>query len=395
MSGNMGVALTAIVLIAAVGLVGAVGAAVIGFATSLLAFRKQQRVGRSFNAVQSGLIGLTGGFCYFAFGGQSPGAIDPGPAGISIRMLAPMVGAAGIMLLVNAMLLGGVLRITTQALLRVAILDVVRAGGLTYIGHGLVAFLFAFLWQIDGLGPVSIVLVVAPLLLAQWSIQQMLAEEDARLRTTRTLVAAVEARHPSIKGTSSAVASIAALIGEERKLRPKQLDALKFAAVLHDIGLVAPALQQSRIDGRLTAADLRQIRSHPDRGVAMIEDIDFLKESVAAIRHHHERWDGRGYPDGLAGSAIPLLARIIAVGDTYVAVRRGRADVTIDETLRILRARSGTHLDPSLVESLGRIADRGRIERKSFGLSQAVAPDHNDPGVSDLITSGHVAVTVR
>ena len=110
-----------------------------------------------------------------------------------------------------------------------------------------------------------------------------------------------------------------------------------------------------------TGDELASIARHPEHGAALIEEIAFLRDSVEAIRHHHERYDGRGYPDGLAGTTIPLFARIIAVADAFDSLtsdRPGRAALTVEQACAQLRERAGTQLDPMVVSALERVLER-------------------------------------
>jgi len=152
------------------------------------------------------------------------------------------------------------------------------------------------------------------------------------------------------------------------------------------------------VEGRHNADDGRQkdldrIRRHPHRGVEMLRSIEFLGDSITGIRHHHERWDGRGYPDGLAGEAIPLLARILAVADTFCALV---PRVGVERTVEVLRARSATQFDPECVDALVAIAasahgfatvniDPGDAAVTERGGSGPRWLDHDLPEVSDLL----------
>ena len=269
---------------------------------------------------------------------------------------------------------------------RTTALGVLRSGGLTYFGYGIVAFLFVVLWRSEGLGPVSIVLVFAPLLLAQWSIQQMFAEQTAHFRTVESLVAAVEARHPSTRGVSQATAQVASAIGDELKLRPRQAESLWFAAMLHNVGLIAPMSREVVVtQDKLSGDYISQILRHPDRSVEILERIRFLEGSVKAIRHHHERWDGRGYPDGLAREEIPLLARIISVSDAFVSVVRGSTGLPPERAVAVLEERSETQLCPHCLRALRKAVLRDRVQASVVDLGDVSGPDHDNPALSDMM----------
>ena len=140
-------------------------------------------------------------------------------------------------------------------------------------------------------------------------------------------------------------------------LSHQDTEALRFAGMLHDIGKLAIPTRVLRKADRLSDTDLLSIATHPARGVEMVRDIEFLEGSTEAILHHHERMDGRGYPAGLRGEEIPLLARIIAVADAFDSLttsRFHRDAYTVEEALAKLHERAGTQLDPSILAALER-----------------------------------------
>jgi hypothetical protein len=162
--------------------------------------------------------------------------------------------------------------------------------------------------------------------------------------------------------------------------------------MLHDIGkLAVPTRVLRRADG-LSGAELASIATHSARGVEMVRDIEFLKGSTEAILHHHERMDGRGYPDGLVGEQIPLFARIIAVADAFDSLTTSRSHrdaYSVEEAIAELHLRAGTHLDPAVVAALERalarhVWDPTRLE-PGLMATAGRAFDHDDPAASDLM----------
>jgi HD-GYP domain-containing protein (c-di-GMP phosphodiesterase class II) len=167
-----------------------------------------------------------------------------------------------------------------------------------------------------------------------------------------SLVRTLEARHPSTCGHSLRVrhyvVRLAELLGwPEAARRP-----LALAAKLHDIGKVGTPEDILNKPGVLTRAEEAVVREHPVTGERILTPIIRSRAVLAGIRGHHERWDGGGYPDGLAGERIPLLARVIAVADCFDALtsyRSYRDPLPRREALEILRAGAGTQFDPALV----------------------------------------------
>ncbi|MCI0461183.1 MAG: response regulator [Gemmataceae bacterium] len=172
------------------------------------------------------------------------------------------------------------------------------------------------------------------------------------LSAINSLVRTLEARHPSTCGHSLRVRRYAGRLAEALGWSPRERKQLSLAAKLHDIGKVGLPEGILNKPDVLTAAEWEAMRQHPVIGERILTPILHSRSVLAAIRGHHERWDGTGYPDGLAGEAIPLLARVIAVADCFDALtstRSYRAPLPRAEALELLRAGSGTQFDPTLV----------------------------------------------
>ena len=256
----------------------------------------------------------------------------------------------------------------------------------------MIGFLFVVLWIPAGVGPFSAVLILAPLFTARWAFVQYGDEQRAHARTLSALVAAVETKDPYARGHSDRVALLCDLMAGSLSLNHQDTEALRFAGMLHDIGRLAIPTRVLRRPDSLSAAELASMATHPERGVEMVRDIEFLAGSIEAIRHHHERMDGRGYPGGLSGEQIPLFARVIAVADAFdllTTARSHRDAHTVEDAMAELHRRAGSHLDPSIVVALEKGLARQEWEstRLEPGVMAAVgrAFDHDDPAASDLM----------
>ncbi len=199
--------------------------------------------------------------------------------------------------------------------------------------------------------------------------------EDSRkvlLSTIKSLVAAIDARDPYTVGHSERVARLAVAIGRELGLSYRDLEDLQVAAQLHDIGklTVRDAILTKR--DRLAAAEWDMVMQHPDHGAEMVGHLPEMERVISGIRHHHERYDGKGYPRGIAGSDIPLSARIIAVADSFDAIISRRpyrpgTTWTVQQVLEELEASAGSHYDPMVCRALSRAWKQGKVDEAAMG----------------------------
>jgi response regulator RpfG family c-di-GMP phosphodiesterase len=168
-----------------------------------------------------------------------------------------------------------------------------------------------------------------------------------------TLAETIEAAVGSSWGHGSRVAGLSCALGAELGLPLLELESLEWAALLHDVGEVAVGREVLRQPEALGDSDIAAIYAHATIGWQILRRIPAAHSSLLAVRHHHERFDGRGYPDGLRGEQIPLHGRIIAVADVFDALatdRPYRKALSIDECVRRLEEARGGHLDAELVD---------------------------------------------
>ncbi len=178
------------------------------------------------------------------------------------------------------------------------------------------------------------------------------------------LANAIEVRNEYTRGHVERVTAYALLLADQLGWQGKRLEALRFGAILHDIGKIHIPENILTKRGPLSAAEWGEIKRHPINGAEMIRDIPYLTLAVPAVRHHHERYDGTGYPDGLAGEAIPLEARIVTVADGLDAMtitRSYRTAMTLAQACEEILQNSGTQFDPLVVEAFRRAWDSHEI----------------------------------
>jgi HD-GYP domain-containing protein (c-di-GMP phosphodiesterase class II) len=145
------------------------------------------------------------------------------------------------------------------------------------------------------------------------------------------------------------------MIGQAMALDAGALHTLKLAALLHDIGLLMLPLRLAADRGFVESESYVAIQNHPRHGALLLEPFSFLRDASTIIAHHHERWDGAGYPYGIRGPFIPLGARILSIADAFDAIRIPEVSNHAARNaiaLRILRVASGTQFDPELVDVL-------------------------------------------
>jgi HD-GYP domain-containing protein (c-di-GMP phosphodiesterase class II) len=162
----------------------------------------------------------------------------------------------------------------------------------------------------------------------------------------------LESVEPSLRGHSERVSVLASVIGRHLGLSEAELRTLMHAARLHDVGKAAIDAELLRRNGPLSHGEERRVSLHPLLGEEMVRPYGLPADGLAAIRHHHERWDGTGFPDRLAGEAIPLFARIIAIANAYDGWTMGTGDrqtLSHDQALDRLGRLAGSHFDPRLV----------------------------------------------
>jgi HD-GYP domain-containing protein (c-di-GMP phosphodiesterase class II) len=178
--------------------------------------------------------------------------------------------------------------------------------------------------------------------------------------TVRALANAVEARDAYTGRHAERVAAYGLEIASAAGLDIADTPEMEFGFLLHDVGKVAVPDAILFKEAGLTREEYALIRKHPTTGWEILREIDFLGEAKLVVRHHHERWDGTGYPDALRGEDIPLAARIFSVADTLDALtttRPYRLASPFAEARQIIEAAAGTQFDPWVVEAYGRVPD--------------------------------------
>jgi putative nucleotidyltransferase with HDIG domain len=178
---------------------------------------------------------------------------------------------------------------------------------------------------------------------------------------TNALVKAVDAKDPYTKEHSQNVSATSVEIATGMGLSEIEIEVIKYAGLLHDVGKIAVSQEILVKKEPLTREEYELLKKHPVIGVNILKDIRFLEKEIPIILHHHERFDGKGYPHGLKGREIPVGARILAVSDAFDAMTSGRGykdKVSLEKTIGELKRGSGTQFAPDVVEVFVKILEK-------------------------------------
>lgn len=202
-------------------------------------------------------------------------------------------------------------------------------------------------------GAGGVILFFIPLLLARYSFKLYIDMRNNYMDTVKALINAIEAKDPYTSGHAARVRNYSVNIAKSLQLSEKKIERIRTAALLHDIGKIGIDDNILKKCGKLTDKEYAAIKNHPTIGAEIIKDVGFLKDSMDIVKHHHERFDGKGYPDGLKGDEIPIEASILMLADSFDAMttdRPYRKAMSIEEAIQEIIINSGTQFNPEIVE---------------------------------------------
>jgi putative nucleotidyltransferase with HDIG domain len=314
-----------------------------------------------FNGADATISAGLAGICYESLG-ANPGIID---LNSSIVAMIAVFTAMIVYILVNAVIMSILMHLITgenffsnfynniawvvKDYLAMAPLAVIMA--LAYINYKIAGILIFF----------------GPLLFARYSFKLYIDMKNIYIDTVKSLSQAVEAKDPYTNGHSIRVGDYACKLAEKLGLSPKKVENLRIAAILHDIGKIGVDESILNKPGRLTVEEFDKIKQHPEIGVKIIKDIEFLKDVSSIILSHHERYDGTGYPEGKKHEDIIIEAQILSIADVFDALtseRPYRNAMTVKEALDIIEEGKGTQFDSKLADTfIKMIKDNKEMEK--------------------------------
>ncbi len=255
-----------------------------------------------------------------------------------------------------------------------------KSYGLTMVGLTPIAWLMALAYVF--IGPLVAFVFALPLYTTRAAYKAVVDIRVMFTQTVRALASAIDARDPSTRKHSDHVSSIAVEIGQAMNLGESELEQLEWAGLLHDIGKIGIRDAVLLKPERLTREERMLMNEHPAKGEEILRDVDRLATIRPLIRHHHEWYNGSGYPDRLIGEEIPLLARVLHVADAFEAMTASRpyrpVPLSAAEALIELQRYAGIQFDPTVVEA--------------FARTRVVAGDRTDDDERGQVERAHVAV---
>lgn len=216
----------------------------------------------------------------------------------------------------------------------------------------LLGIVLAFSYDSYGIG--GILLFFIPLMFARYTFKLYIDMRKNYFDTMNVLVRAIEASDPYTSGHSLRVSAYSEAIAKELGLPQGKIDLIKSAALLHDIGKIGIDKNILNKNGKLEKDEFETIKSHPEIGATIIADLSYLSNISDIIRHHHERNDGKGYPDGLTHDSIPLETSILTIADSFDAMttnRPYRSSLSLETALNEIKTNSGTQFNPDIVDA--------------------------------------------
>ncbi|MEI8082109.1 MAG: HD domain-containing phosphohydrolase [Actinomycetes bacterium] len=356
------VAISYPITVAAMVLFGPTTATFIGILGAVFAIGWRQRPATLkvvFNLGEAAVCDLAAAWTYVLLGGPVIALGNPASGELQRTLsqwpqfLVPILAAAVVAVVANVALLVAVISLsdglppsTVLRGLGLGMFTVVHLS-LAFVGLAIAFVIVSYSW-------LGLIVFAFPILSARQIFQYYARMQYDYPDTVRILVRSIEAKDEYTRGHSERVADYADRFCQSLRLSGSQTEEIRFAAMLHDLGKMGVRVEVLNKPGRLDAAEYDEMKQHPVLALGIVSKIPGTDRLLPVIRHHHERVDGRGYPDGIAGEAIPLAARLLAVCDTYDAMtstRPYRPALSADAAAAELRLAATTQLDGELTNA--------------------------------------------
>ncbi|MHB8513667.1 MAG: HD-GYP domain-containing protein [Actinomycetota bacterium] len=318
-----------------------------------------------------------------------------GPIGRSLintpgRAALPVIAATGLNFVLNTSLVAVMLclatpkrrfRATPLAIWRTEFAQLLPG----YLAFALLGLLLGMLYeQVDA---AAMIFALVPLLVARSAFGAAARMQHAYESTVETLISAIEAKDQYTKDHAGRVSRLTEMVAREYGIRGERLRTIRLAALMHDVGKLGVPTALLVKPGKLTADEYHAMKDHPAVGHELVKEIGILGDVLDGIRHHHERMDGSGYPDGLRGDEIPLSARIIMVCDAFdsmTSTRAYRQSKAMQSALDELRRCAQSQFDPRAIDALERaLAKHGWTAEPEIELIGSRM--HREPGAHDAL----------
>lgn len=293
-----------------------------------------------FNISQSIIVTTTMGLIYLGTGGRF------GEFYLLQTIIILLIGT-----FINTIIISLLMSFITQQKYTRIWISNIRGTFLSSLAVGTLGIIIALAFI--GYGYWAVILFFGPLLLARYSFKLYIDMRNLYISTIQALNKTMEAKDPYTSGHANRVEEFAVGLAEFHGLPFNTVQDVKTAAILHDIGKLGIDDSILNKAGKLTQEEYALIMRHPSIGADIISNVDFLKKVTKMVKHHHEKYDGTGYPDGLAGDDIPIEACILAIADSYDAMisdRPYRKALSKEEALREIEIHAGTQFHPVLAK---------------------------------------------
>ena len=327
----------------------------IGALRAIEALRRRADVIKSvFNVAQFVLVFSITIEVYLVIGGQSFLGAPHGIAAITKSLGWAALGAYAVSVALNMALTSFVIALASDRSAKVVWSENHQAS----LGLDLIAApaTFGFAYVYTAFGPIAAALLWIPLIGFRHWVKTTVDLAQTNRELLELMIKSIEARDPYTSGHSRRVSQYARLIARSLRMSEREIDKVATAALLHDVGKIhekyGPILRKTE---KLTVDEWAVMKEHPADGAELVATMTRLTEFVPAIMHHHEKWNGAGYPDGIQGVQIPVAARIIMVADTIDAmttVRPYRGALSEDEVRSELSRCRGEQFDPAIIDNL-------------------------------------------